>query len=594
RKVEEQGWASIVHPEDLAGVEVEVAAGVAEERSFSLFYRIVHSCGELRWVHEQGRPVYGEDGRPLYLEGVITDAGEEKRLELSLREAEAAANRRAAGLHTMLDAVPQMIWWYDVATAKPHYSQQWTAFTGLDLNAPGAPARLDFIHPDDRAEADERWRHARATGVDYEAQYRIRHHSGDYRWILSRGRPHRAPDGTIDAWYGSCTDIDELILAEAALDASERLSRGIIEASPDCISVLGLDGRRLLANRMTMKAYKVEDHCELVGELWGDRFPEPERSRLMAALAKAQSGELARLHVQYGDDRRWWDMIVAPVPDEQGRPARLVVISRDVTEQKAAEERASWAANHDTLTGLPNRFLFQKRMEEAIANTEASGGGFCILLLDVDDFKRINDTLGHDAGDALLCTFAERIRGALRPDDTVARLGGDEFAVLLTGVADEDGVASAVESILAALREPCVHSGRVLECLASIGASLYPAQGTDRAELLKNADVALYAAKGAGRANLKIFRPNMRLEMQTRVSMLNLARDALSQRRIVPFYQPKVNLRSGAISGFEALLRWHHPSTGPQSPATIAAAFEDLSLAAEISDAMIAAVIADL
>jgi len=593
-KVEEEGWASLVHPDDLPQVEAQVAAGVAEGRSFSLFYRIVDASGELRWVREQGRAIRGEAGEPLYLEGVITDAGEEKRLELSLREAEAAASRRAAGLHTMLDAVPQMIWWYDVASGAPHFSQQWAAFTGLDLNAPGAPKRLDFIHPDDRPDAEARWRRARETGEPYEAKYRIRHHSGEYRWILSRGRPHRGEDGTIDAWYGSCTDIHELILAEAALDASERLSRGIIEASPDCISVLGLDGRRLFANRMAMKAYKVEDHAQLVGELWGDRFPEPERSRLMSALAKAQSGELARLHVQYGEERRWWDIIVAPVPDEQGRPARLVVISRDVTEQKAAEERASWAADHDTLTGLPNRFLFQKRMEEAIAQADSSGGGFGVLLLDVDDFKRINDTLGHDAGDALLSTFAQRIRGALRPDDTIARLGGDEFAVLLEGVCDEEGVAVAVEAILGALREPCIHSGRVLECQASIGASLYPDQGVDRAELLKNADVALYAAKAAGRANLKIFRPVMRLEMQKRVSMLNLARDALSHRRILPFYQPKVDLRSGAVAGFEALLRWKHPSTGVQPPATIAAAFEDLSLAAEISDAMIAAVIADL
>ncbi|HYJ30413.1 MAG TPA: EAL domain-containing protein [Allosphingosinicella sp.] len=593
-KVEEAGWATIVHPHDLPQLRAEVAAGVAEARSFSLFYRIVHASGELRWVREQGRAVHGEDGQPLFLEGVITDAGEEKRLELSLRAAEEAASLRADGLRTMLDAIPQMIWWYDVASETPHYSQQWTTFTGVDLNAPGAPKRLDFAPPEDRAAAKERWRQARATGEDYEAKYRIRHHSGEYRWILSRGRPHRGPDGKIDAWYGSSTDIDELILAEAALDASERLSRGIIEASPDCISVLDLNGRRLLANRMTMKAYGVDDHAQLVGELWGERFPEPERGRLMAALATAQGGELARLHVQYGEDRRWWDMIVAPVPDEQGRPARLVVISRDVTEQKAAEERASWAANHDPLTGLPNRFLFQKRMEAAIAHTEAHGGGFGILLLDVDDFKRVNDTLGHDAGDALLCTFAERITGALRPDDTIARLGGDEFAVLLTGVQEEKGVALAVEAILAALREPCHHSGRVLECQASIGASLCPEQGTDRAELLKNADVALYAAKSAGRGNLQIFRPKMRLEMQERVSMLSLARDALSHRRIVPFYQPKVDLRTGAVAGFEALLRWLHPSAGPQCPATIAAAFEDLSLATELSDAMIGAVMADL
>ncbi|HEX9931253.1 MAG TPA: PAS domain-containing protein, partial [Allosphingosinicella sp.] len=155
-------WAEIMHRDDVAQVEADIAAAVAERHSFALCYRILHRTGEARWVREQGRAVYDESGRPLFLEGVITDAGEEKRLELSLRDAEAAASRRAAGLHTMLDAVPQMIWWYDVATQRPHYSQQWATFTGIDLNAPDAPARLDYVHSDDRGEAKRRWSHSLA------------------------------------------------------------------------------------------------------------------------------------------------------------------------------------------------------------------------------------------------------------------------------------------------------------------------------------------------------------------------------------------------------------------------------------------------
>jgi diguanylate cyclase (GGDEF)-like protein/PAS domain S-box-containing protein len=587
-------WAEIMHHEDVGDVEADIAAAVAGRRGFTLCYRIRHASGEHRWVRERGRAVYAPDGRALFLEGVVTDAGEEKRLEQSLRDAEAVASRRAAGLHTMLDAVPQMIWWFDVGTQRPHYSQQWATFTGIDLNAPGAPDRLDYVHPEDRALAHSRWRESLASGQPYQAQYRIRHRDGEYRWILSRGAPHRRADGTIEAWYGSCTDIHELILAEAALDASQRLSRGIIEASPDCISVLDLTGRRLFANGATMRTYGVDDHGVLVGELWGTRFEEPARSRAAAALAAAQAGRQARLLVQYGQDGRWWDIIVAPVRDEDGQAVRIIVISRDITDQKTAEEKASWAANHDSLTGLPNRFLFQKRMDETILAATLERESFGLLLIDVDDFKRVNDTLGHDAGDALLCTFAERMRAALRPEDLIARLGGDEFAVLLAGASGEDEIGAAVESILSSLRDPCIHAGRVLECQASIGASLFPQQGGDRPELLKNADVALYAAKAAGRANFKIFRPKMRLEMQKRLSMLSLARDALAHRRILPFYQPKVDLRTGAVAGFEALLRWTHPSAGVQSPSTISAAFEDLSLAAEISDEMVAAVIADL
>ncbi|HEX8534235.1 MAG TPA: EAL domain-containing protein, partial [Allosphingosinicella sp.] len=235
----------------------------------------------------------------------------------------------------------------------------------------------------------------------------------------------------------------------------------------------------------------------------------------------------------------------------------------------------------------------QTQVEQVLARCEATDGEFALLLLDVDNFKRVNDTLGHDAGDKLLCTFAERLTAAARGDDVVARLGGDEFAVLLTGVGSPEGVAAAVDGLLERLREPCIYAGRMLDCHASIGASIYPMHGADRATLLKSADIALYAAKAAGRSNLKLFEPRMRREMQLRSSMLNLARDALSKKRIVPFYQPKVELRTGKTAGFEALLRWNHPARGVQMPATIAAAFEDTNLAAEISDQMIDQVIED-
>jgi diguanylate cyclase (GGDEF)-like protein/PAS domain S-box-containing protein len=495
-------------------------------------------------------------------------------------------------LRTILDAVPQMLWSHGL-DGGVYYSRRFREFTGVPLGDPGAVERLALVHPDDRAQSEEAWRCSLAAGTPYEAQYRLRHNSGDYRWILSRAEPHRGPDGAVAAWYGSCTDIHARVLAQQAVDDSERLNRGIIEASPDCVSLLDLDGTQLFVNAAALRAHRLDDSASLVGRRWGERFPEPVRELAEAALARAQAGEAARLLVQSGSDRLWWDIVLAPVRDECGKPIRIVVIARDVTDQKLAEEKAQWAAHHDVLTGLPNRFLLQKRVDAAIESARAGGGRFALLLLDVDDFKRINDSVGHDAGDALLCTFAERLRAALRGEDTIARLGGDEFAILLADAADGDDVAAAVGSIFDRLREPCFYAGRMLDCQASIGASLFPAQGRDRAELLKNADVALYAAKAAGGASLKLFQPEMRMEMQKRVSMLSLARDALREERIVPYYQPKIDLRSGAVAGFEALLRWTHHSKGVQSPATIAAAFEDLNLAAEISDCMVDAVIAD-
>ena len=586
-------WADIMHPDDVTLVERAVEEAIAEGRRFELCYRIVHRSGELRWVREQGQAVCSEGGDPLFLEGTITDATAEKALELSLREAEAEAREGVERLGTILDAVPQMLWavW---PSGDEFFSSQFREFTGATLGAPGEPTRLDLVHPDDREPAGEAWRRSRETGAPYEAEYRLRHRSGDYRWVLSRGNPHRDPEGRIVAWYGACTDIHERVLARQAQAASERLNRGIFEATPDCMLVLDLDGNRLLMNEATVRAHGLPDSSELIGQRWGSRFPEPAFGEAMAALARARTGEVARLLLQIGGDSRWWDIVLAPVRDDKGDPIRIVVVARDVTEQKVAEEKAHWAANHDGLTGLPNRMLFQKRVDSAIEQARAADGRFALLLLDVDDFKRINDTLGHDAGDVLLCTFADRLRTALREDDMIARLGGDEFAVLLNGVATEEGVSDAVDSILDRLREPCVFGTRVLDCQASIGASLYPHQGADRAELLKNADVALYAAKAAGRGNLKLFKPEMRTEMQRRASMLSLARGALAEDRILPHYQPKIDLATGEVEGFEALLRWTHVGKAPQGPATISAAFEDLGLAAEISDSMIGKVVADV
>jgi diguanylate cyclase (GGDEF)-like protein/PAS domain S-box-containing protein len=359
--------------------------------------------------------------------------------------------------------------------------------------------------------------------------------------------------------------------------------------------LLDSSGQVLFVNGATLLAAGVSDAAALIGQRWGSGLGEIPRARAEAAITQAQSGEIARLVVKSGHrSDRWLDVVVAPILDRDGVPVRLVVISRDITEQKEAEEKAHWAANHDPLTQLPNRFLLQQRLDSEIERTQALGGGFALMMLDVDHLKRVNDGLGHDAGDALLREVASRLKSTMRDGDTVARLGGDEFAIILCGIETATGVDAAAKAITTKLAEPFAYGGRMLDCHASIGVSLFPGQGQDRAALMKNADVALYVAKSSARGSLKIFEPAFRQEMQKRSSMLALAKDALHNDWIVPYYQPKVEFGSGALAGYEALLRWSHPKKGIQSPATIAAAFEDLNLAAEISDRMIAKVIDDV
>ncbi len=261
-------------------------------------------------------------------------------------------------------------------------------------------------------------------------------------------------------------------------------------------------------------------------------------------------------------------------------------------ELAGAEAHAAHLAFHDALTGLPNRAMFQARLEDLTRGAAASGG-FSLLLLDVDEFKLTNDTLGHDAGDAVLLTFAERLKLMVGPDDLVARLGGDEFALLLMGRlgAAELGVFS--NHLLELLRQPIEHRGKPIHCRASIGAS--SCIGVETApDLLKHADLALYEAKASGRGAFRHYDPTMWSSMLLRREMLSVAAAALKGDFITPFYQPKVDLATGAIMGFEALLRCCIPGQAPKGPECVAAAFEDLTLAVNLSDRMVDGVVRDI
>ena len=335
----------------------------------------------------------------------------------------------------------------------------------------------------------------------------------------------------------------------------------------------------------------------IVGKKWAACWPASVRASLDQAIVAARVGGVGRFTGSIRSARgveTWWDVAITPVRDEAGAPEALLAISRDVTEQRRSVERVRWAAGHDAMTGLPNRRFFQEQLQESLETAAATGRRVGLLVLDIDNLKEVNDDRGHDAGDALLRVFAERLRLAVRSTDTVARLGGDEFAVILHNLSEEDDVGAIITPILERLQIPFNHLGKSLDCRASVGAALYPDQGESPDELMKNADLALYAAKLSHRGSMTMFAPDMRAEMQNRISMLNLARDAIRHGLIIPYYQPKVNLRTGKLAGFEALLRWRHPNLGMQAPATIAEAFGDVELASQIGERMQKLVFADM
>lgn len=259
------------------------------------------------------------------------------------------------------------------------------------------------------------------------------------------------------------------------------------------------------------------------------------------------------------------------------KPAVLLALM-DITERKRAEARLAFMAQHDGLTGLPNRILLRQRLDELLVHTRRSGDKIAVMFLDLDNFKAINDTLGHAIGDKLLKGVTKRLKSSLREEDAVARLGSDEFAVVQSGVERPEDVAFLARRLIEAISEPYLFDGHTIVSGVSIGIAIAPGDGDDAEKLLKNADMALSRAKSEGHGTFSFFESEMDARAQTRRRIEIDLRDAIENSVLQPYYQPLVDLQSGRITGFEALVRWPHPERGFISPGEFIPVAEETGL----------------
>lgn len=317
------------------------------------------------------------------------------------------------------------------------------------------------------------------------------------------------------------------------------------------------------------------------------------RDAFERGLATGEPYQIEKRYLRSDGSQVWCRVNVSFVLSECGHVDSCILVAEDISDRKASEEvqrlaaaQLKWASEHDPLTSLANRRAFEVHLQAAIIRAMQRGGNVGLLLLDLDRFKHVNDTLGHPAGDHLLAVTGARLKGLARSGDFVARLGGDEFAVILEGVDGDRGVSAAGEAIHQRLQEPIDYNGRAMSAGASIGGAIFPRDAQSANELINNADTALYALKASGRGGTKMFHQQMRQEAQLASSQLSLARSALTHNSIEPHYQQKIDLMTGRIAGFEALLRWRHITRGIQHPDTVAEAFKDHELASKIGELM--------
>jgi diguanylate cyclase (GGDEF)-like protein/PAS domain S-box-containing protein len=425
---------------------------------------------------------------------------------------------------------------------------------------------LGFVHPEDLARAAE----LLASVIDQPGAHppvvvRTRHNDGSWRYIETT--PNNLLDvPSIRGIVFNARDVTERWLAADALRQSEERFRSLVQNASDLITVIDADTmvRYQSPSIGRVLGYGPDD---VTGRRLSDFLHEDDLAGTLAAIRDAMAKKdiaVAEARMRHRDGS--WRDIELIGTDQRQNPAigGFVLNMRDVSERKSLEQQLRYQALHDPLTKLANRTRFADRLAHALLRAGRTGCRVAVLFMDLDNFKGVNDSLGHSAGDLLLTDVAERIEACLRPGDTVARLGGDEFAILLEEAASVDDAVAVTRRLFESLQAPFELEGKELLVRASVGIAVSGAGGdaTDADALLRDADVAMYVAKSRGKGRFEVFEESMKVSLMERMELLADLQRAVERGEFVLQYQPIFLLKSGELFGMEALVRWQHPTRG--------------------------------
>ncbi|MGB3494011.1 MAG: EAL domain-containing protein [Elainellaceae cyanobacterium] len=439
----------------------------------------------------------------------------------------------------------------------------------------------DMVVPDDRAAMYESVMVSAQTMQPWSWQWRIVTPSGQRKWLEAAGRPERSDNGDV-TWDTLILDVSDRKHAEAALSESEERLRLVTENMSDLVCLHDSEGRYVYVTPSS-RVLLGYDPAELIGhhpEEWvhpddGDRFRQ-EFQRV--SLESKSVPHTYRIRKKAGDFI-WLETLTQPIMDEARQVIHWQTASRDVSDRVRVEHRLKHDALYDGLTGLPNRSLLIERLNLAIKRAKRQPRcQFAVMFLDLDNFKLVNDSLGHSVGDELLRVVANLLPDFIRETDVAARLGGDEFVILLEDLDSIDGAIQVSERILDRLRSPLMVSDREVVISSSIGIVGNAAHHQQAEDLLRDADLAMYRAKHHGRAGYALFDPAMHLQVVRRLHLEQDLRKALDRNEFVLHYQPIVSLETQHIQGFEALIRWNHPKQGLVPPSEFVAIAEETGL----------------
>lgn len=517
------------------------------------------------------------DGKPM-LYASARDISERKRIQESVR----------ANTYLLSNAIRIShlgTWEWNVLDDSEVWSEQQFRIYGLEPNSrdPSYALFLEMLHPEDRDAVQHSIDEALRGGREYDIECRILLANGEVRFIHSQGEVYRNDNGQPVFMIGTTLDITDKHKREEA----QRLAIAVFNSVDEGVIVTDRENRIMAVNPAfnTITGYHIDDVIGRNPSMFASGISPPTLYQDMWQALQEHgqwSGELANQR-KNGEIYIEW-LSIKLVRNEHGQITHHVGVFSDITEKKKSEHLIWEQANFDALTKLANRHMLQDRLQHEIKKSRRDNLALALLVIDLDRFKEVNDTLGHDMGDVLLVEAAQRIAACVRNSDTVARLGGDEFVIILASLDDVTCVDRIARSLVQSLVQPFRLGAEEAYISASIGIALYPNDANDIESLLKHADQAMYVSKNAGRNRFSYFAAAMQEAAQTKRRLTNDLRVALENRQFKVLYQPIVELATGRIYKAEALIRWQHPVRGLVSPAQFIPLAEESGLIIEIGD----------